>query len=234
MICERAERIAALWTKRTYVSTRFISLCQRPIASTHCLAKCHTWSYPVLDGFSVSPVTSKNWDHFEALFEGRGGPKSCWCMIWRAYEIGPGLTDKLARKASMKDRISSNSPVGLIGYLEGVPIAWCSIAPRSTFKATLGGLVDHDDDELSIWSLTCFFVKRDLRGSGISAQLIDAAIDYARVQGANIVEAYPVEPNSPSYRFSGFIALFEQYGFKKVGTIGTRRNVFRKKLQACA
>lgn len=179
----------------------------------------------------VSPVTSKNWNDFEALFEGRGGPKSCWCMIWRDYEISPGLTDKAARKASMKDRVSSNSPVGLIGYLEGVPIAWCSIAPRSTFKATLGGPVGHADDEQSIWSLTCFFVKREVRGHGLSAQLIEAAIDHARAHGAHIVEAYPVEPNSPSYRFSGFTELFEECGFKEIGTIGTRRKVFRKTIQ---
>ncbi len=183
--------------------------------------------------FTILPVTSKNWDHLEALFENRGGPKSCWCMIWRAYEIGPGLTDKAARKASMKGRIASNVPVGLIGYLEGVAVAWCSIAPRSTFKATLSGAIDNADDKLSIWSLTCFFVKRELRGRGISTLLINAAIDHARACGANIVEAYPVDQNSPSYRFSGFVELYETQGFKKVGTIGTRRNIFRKNLQAC-
>lgn len=167
----------------------------------------------MINELTISPVSSKNWDHFEALFEGPGGPKSCWCMIWRAYETGPGLSDKVTRKASMKDRIASNVPVGLIGYLDGVAVAWCSIAPRSTFKATLGGAGDHFDDKLSIWSLTCFFVKRELRGRGISTQLINAAIDHARAHGANSVEAYPVDPHSPSYRFSGFVELFEAQGF---------------------
>jgi hypothetical protein len=72
---------------------------------------------------TICPVTSDRWEDFDSLFEGRGGPKSCWCMIWRAYEVRPGMNDKSARKAAMKQRISSNAPVGLIGYLDGAAAA---------------------------------------------------------------------------------------------------------------
>jgi GNAT superfamily N-acetyltransferase len=186
----------------------------------------------ISNALTICPVTRDRWDDFNSLFEGRGGPKTCWCMIWRAFESTAGLTDKAARKAAMKQRISSNAPVGLIGYFGGAAAAWCSIAPRMTFKKTLGGQVDSAEDEQAIWSLTCFFVKRELRGRGISAQLIKAAEDHARDNGAKIIEAYPVDPESPSYRFSGFVGMFEERGFEKVGTAGSRRNVFRKNLPA--
>jgi GNAT superfamily N-acetyltransferase len=75
-------------------------------------------------------------------------------------------------------------------------------------------------------------VKRELRGRGLSGQLIKAAEDHARAHGAKIIEAYPVDPGSPSYRFSGFAAMFEERGFERVGRAGARRNVFRKDLQA--
>ena len=29
-------------------------------------------------------VDAKHWRDLERLFESRGGPKSCWCMLWRA------------------------------------------------------------------------------------------------------------------------------------------------------
>jgi hypothetical protein len=29
-------------------------------------------------------VNAARWGDFERLFESRGGPKNCWCMVWRA------------------------------------------------------------------------------------------------------------------------------------------------------
>jgi hypothetical protein len=29
-------------------------------------------------------VGRDSWRDLERLFESRGGPKSCWCMVWRA------------------------------------------------------------------------------------------------------------------------------------------------------
>jgi hypothetical protein len=45
-----------------------------------------------------------------------------------------------------------------------------------------------------------------------------------------VVEAYPVDADSPSYRFMGFVAPFEKAGFREVGRAGTRRHVMRRSL----
>jgi hypothetical protein len=58
-------------------------------------------------------------------------------------------------------------------------------------------------------------------------QLIQAAIDHSRQQGAAVIEAYPVDPDSPSYRFMGFVPLFRALGFVEVGIAGSRRHVMR-------
>ena len=60
--------------------------------------------------------------------------------------------------------------------------------------------------------------------------LIEAAVDHARGKGATVVEAYPVDPTSPSYRFMGFVGTFESMGFREVGRAGTRRHVMRLSL----
>jgi GNAT superfamily N-acetyltransferase len=75
--------------------------------------------------------------------------------------------------------------------------------------------------------LACFFVKREYRGHGISKKLLLAAVDHAARNGATIVAAYPVDPDSPSYRFMGFVETFSEAGFKKVGQAGQRRHVMR-------
>lgn len=123
----------------------------------------------------------------------------------------------------MKALVDAGVPVGILACQAGNPVGWCSIAPRRTYRP-LGG---PEGDEAGIWSLACFFLRREWRGSGHAAALLDAAIVYAREQGASIVEAYPVDPDSPSYRFMGFVDLFRRAGFTEVGRAGTRRHVMR-------
>jgi GNAT superfamily N-acetyltransferase len=171
-------------------------------------------------------VDHARWTDFEQLFECRGGPKSCWCMVWRAHGAEAKDTKGPARKQAMKARIDSGIPVGLLGYLEGTPVAWCSIAPRTSYRS-LGGPVAPNEQNDDIWSLVCFFIKRELRDQGLSAKLIQAAVAHAGSRGARIVEAYPVDPGSPSYRFMGYVAMFEQAGFEHIAAVGSRRHVMR-------
>lgn len=173
--------------------------------------------------FAARPVTAANWSDFEALFEGRGAPKYCWCMAWRPMEER-GSADNAARKQALHHRVRTGTPIGLLGYLDSEPVGWCSVAPRESF---LRLSPNQDDGEAGIWSITCFFVRRDHRKAGLSRALLDGAIAYARGQGAQAVEAYPVDPGSPSYRFMGFVKLFAGRGFFPAGKAGSRRQVMR-------
>ena len=83
------------------------------------------------------------------------------------------------------------------------------------------------DASESVWSIACFYLPRRLRGQGLTRQLIYAALEHAEKKGATVVEAYPVDPDSPSYKFMGLVPTFEALGFKEVGMAGTRRHVMR-------
>jgi GNAT superfamily N-acetyltransferase len=177
--------------------------------------------------FQVEAVTRDNWPHLEALFESRGGPKYCWCMAWRPMEDRTGA-DNARRKRALHSRVEEGTPIGLLGYVQGEPVAWCSVAPRETFTR----LRDDQQEEDGVWSVTCFFVRRDHRGKGLSGRMLDAAVELARRSGARAVEGYPVDPDSPSYRFMGFLALFQQHGFREVARAGSRRHVLRLELSS--
>jgi hypothetical protein len=45
-------------------------------------------------------------------------------------------------------------------------------------------------------------------------------------------KAYPVDADSPSYRFMGFVPVFAEAGFAEVGREGKRRHVMRLKLSS--
>ena len=172
---------------------------------------------------TIKPVTKAGWPDFEALFEGKGGPSYCWCMAWRpmAKRTEANNAD---RKAALKSFVDRRVPIGLVGYVGGEPVAWCSVAPRTSF---ISFSKQQDESEADVWSISCFFIRRDHRKQGLSAEMLEGAIDYVRKRGGKVLESYPVDPDSPSYRFMGFVALFTDHGFVETGRAGSRRHVMK-------
>ena len=171
------------------------------------------------------PVTKARWADFDRLFSAPGGPKHCWCMVWRRTpeelrEHPSGRT----RKPLIKGRVDHGQTIGILGYRDDEPVAWVSIAPRDTYRA-LGG-PEAAPGEI-VWSLACFYLKRALRNQGYGQQMLEAAVAFAKQQGATVLEAYPVEPDSPSFRFMGFTPAFARLGFTEIAMAGSRRHVMR-------
>lgn len=115
--------------------------------------------------------------------------------------------------------------IGLIGYSGDRAVGWCSIAPSETYRPF--GRLAADSTTDRIWSLACFFIKRDQRGKGFTAQMIAASVKHAKEHEAAIVESYPVDPEWPSYGFMEFVEAFTSAGFREVGRAGRRRYVMR-------
>ncbi len=174
------------------------------------------------------PVTPERWPDMERLFEGRGGPKFCWCMVNRNMDPPYSRSDTAMKKRAMSDYVAGGTPVGILGYIDDEPVAWCSIAPLETYKNLRGKrYVSDGNDTDNVWSIACFFIQSGHRRQGITTQLIKAAIDYAKSNGAKIVEAYPIDYDTQSYTYMGRIGTFERLGFKEVGMVGIRRHMMR-------
>lgn len=182
------------------------------------------------DRLTFHEVDRSRWADLEQLFESPGGPKYCWCMRWRATPQESRKLDGRSRKAALKRRVRQGVPIGILGYVDGELVAWVSIAPRPTYRR-LGGMEATNEDPNKVWSLVCFFVSRRHRGKGLMKRLLETAVMHARRRGATVVEAYPVDPDSPSYRFMGFTPAFKAAGFREVGRTGTRRHVMRRRVR---
>ena len=71
-------------------------------------------------------------------------------------------------------------------------------------------------DAVPVWSVVCFFADRHVRRQGVTLGLLRAAVEYARSQGAEVIEGYPVEPGPRLYTYMGSRATFRQTGFRDV------------------
>ena len=113
-------------------------------------------------------------------------------------------------------------------------MGWCAIAPREAYPVLENSRNLKRVDDEPVWSITCFFVAKAFRRQKVTLQLIQAAVDYARQQGARAVEAYPVEPKSEEmpvvFAYTGFASTFREAGFVEVARRSETRPMMRYNL----
>ena len=185
---------------------------------------------------SFQPLTTDQWDDFVSLFGERGACGGCWCMLWRLsrkqFESQKGDGNKRAMQAI----VDSGEVPGILAYHNTKAIGWCAIAPRSSFPALARSRILQPIDDSPCWSVACLFVDRSYRKKGVSAELLRAAAEYAKSQGAELVEGYPVEPKSekdipPAFAWTGIPKAFVRAGFREVARRSPTRPIMRLKLR---
>jgi GNAT superfamily N-acetyltransferase len=83
-------------------------------------------------------------------------------------------------------------------------------------------------DDVPVWSLTCFYVRKGHRRTGIMSSLIDAAVEFARTTGAPAVAAYPLDGAvSPSVTSTGYASVFAAAGFVEIARRSPERPIMR-------
>lgn len=164
----------------------------------------------------ILPSNIDTWNDFSSLMQTDSQCSECWCLNHREPTGCP--TGVIARDKMQKLTVA-NKVGGLLAYQDQKCVGWIAIDPMSD-------LVGHDcqpSGKPNEWSIHCIFIKDGHRGQGISSQLIKAAIEYARVNGANLVSAFPI-PNENRNRFpvneaefSGRFSTYSKLNFKPVG-----------------
>jgi GNAT superfamily N-acetyltransferase len=133
----------------------------------------------------------------------------------------------------MKALVDRGSAPGLIGYEDGVPVAWVSLGPRDDYPKLRRSPIMKAVDDRPVWSIVCFFVDRSVRGTGLARRMLRAAVDHARTHGARLVEAYPVdtqEQKHPDDMFFGAKSMYDRAGFREVARRTPTRPVVRRAL----
>jgi len=179
----------------------------------------------------ILPLTPDLWTAFEDLFGGRGACSRCWCMYWR---IGPGYRRQApeANQAAFHAIVRRGTPPGLIALSGNRAVGWCQLTSRDDLAwLNRGGKLGRGD-EVPVWSISCFYVRIGQRRRGVTAALIDAAIDAAREAGARVLEAYPLDAEvTRSTSFTGYSSTFRRAGFKIVGRRTASQPIMRFDLQ---
>jgi GNAT superfamily N-acetyltransferase len=181
---------------------------------------------------TVRPLTPDLWPAFADLFGKHGACNGCWCMYWRiggAYNQRPREKNKAAFKAVVK----KGPPPGLLAFEGDKVVGWAQLTPRAVLPHLDRGRFTRKLDDVPVWSLTCFFIRKGHRGKGVMTALLDAAIDYAKAMNAPALEAYPVKTDtkrSNSGMYTGAASSFTRAGFKTVAVPAPHRPLMRLEL----
>ncbi len=180
---------------------------------------------------SFLPVTRERWDDFCRLFSQPGVQNGCWCMYWRIRRAEFQRQYGKANKKAMERLIMSGVIPGILAFHKDTPVGWCSIAQREDFPVLDRSPVLKRIDKKPVWSITCFFISKNYRHGNMMYSLIQASVRYAKQQGAQIIEAYPIrperihDPRPEMYR--GTVSAFTSAGFSIAAQRSKTRPIMR-------
>ncbi len=154
-----------------------------------------------------------------------------WRLTRSQFEQQKGEPNRQALKAI----VDSGKTPGILAYQEDQPVAWCAIAPREEYPVLARSRILKPIDNKSVWSLVCLFVPKPFRRKGLSARLIQAAVDFAKEQGASIIEGYPIDTDKDRYpdafAYTGFYPVFKELGFEECIRRSETRPIMRLTVQ---
>jgi len=176
-------------------------------------------------------VAPDRWKDFEKLFGENGACAGCWCMWWRLPRAEFDQKQYAGNKRAIKKIITTGQEPGILAYADGEPIGWCAIAPRESYPSLDRSNVLRRVDDQPVWSVTCFYIARGYRKQGVTRQLLEAAVKFAKKYGAKIIEGYPIDSGGAwkgtTSVFTGLASTFKQVGFVEVARRSPTRPIMR-------
>jgi hypothetical protein len=183
--------------------------------------------------YKIKPLGPDTWDAFADLAERHNGVwGGCWCTWFHTMHAEKGHTAEGNR--ALKERLVSEGRAHAALVFDGdVAVGWCeygtpaelpNIYHRKEYEAGL--------DRWPDYRLTCFFVDKRYRRSGVAAVALRGALDLIAQAGGGVVEAYPHDiagqKVSASLLYNGTRSLFERAGFSYDRPKGTKNCVMSK------
>ena len=184
---------------------------------------------------TIHPLTLARWDDFEALFGKNGACAGCWCTWWKL-----GQSEWLAKKGDVTKRmmraiVKKGPPPGLLAFADDEAVGWCAVAERGDYPRLARSKILAPVDDTKVWSVTCFFVRRDWRRRGVTVELLKGAARWVAARGGRVVEGYPTDTDKDqpgAFVHHGLLPAFERAGFREVARRSKTRPIVRRKAAA--
>lgn len=166
----------------------------------------------------IRPAVAERFDDLTRVL----GPKdpeapACWCLSYRMSSADLRLKAAQNRASVMRELCAAPVPPGVLAYLDDEVAGWCSVSPKSSYHRLVHSRVIPKVDDQPVWSVVCFVVRPGYRRQGVASALLDGAVEFARHEGATMLEGYPADNAGKrlngAFAYTGTVSLFERAGF---------------------
>lgn len=197
---------------------------------------------PRPDDFTIVPANEASREDLHAIFGMRGYPAHCQCQRFKTGPAGWSEVSLPERMAALEREThcgypSAKTTSGLVAYLDGEPVGWCAVEPRTAYPRLPPQRVvfkarGEDKGDPTVWAVTCFVTRAGFRRRGVTRVLAQASVAFARERGARALEAYPMI-TAPGVEITwgethvGTRSIFEAAGFEEVSHPTLRRVIMR-------
>jgi GNAT superfamily N-acetyltransferase len=154
---------------------------------------------------TVVPANQASWEDLQTVF-GRAGAARCQCQRIKLGDHDWFRMPVEARAHRLREETDCGHPesratTGMVAYLDGEPVGWVAVEPRANYRRLRGSSVpwagrNEDPDDPDVWAIVCFAIRAGYRRRRLTRPLAEAAVEYARANGAKAVEAYPMVPQT--------------------------------------
>lgn len=187
----------------------------------------------------VVPANEASWDDLQSILSGPAG--RCQCQRQRLGDRDWWYLPREERAALLRAESACGRPdatetIGVVGYLDGEPVAWAAVDRRGVYGRLRGspvpwtGRTESKDDE-TVWAVACLVVRKGYRHRGLTYPLVQGATEHARARGAAAVEGYPMLTFGAEITWDelnvGPVGPFLAAGYREVARPTKRRVVMR-------
>jgi GNAT superfamily N-acetyltransferase len=167
---------------------------------------------------------------FDSAFRDNPDWDGCYCAFYDDTSGLPFSPDQDAQRhrAAREERLRSGAARGLLAFIDGVPVGWCNVAPRSLIPnlRAFAKAVESAADEPAV--IMCFVIDPAHRGKGVATALVHGAIEASRKWGVPWVEAYPTKADADTdgmpwtaVSYKGPLSMYLAAGFSVEGDMGS-------------
>jgi GNAT superfamily N-acetyltransferase len=145
----------------------------------------------------------------------------------RPKPVGRRLSIDERKKMNRQDKrgpVREDRSHAILVYSDEKPVGWCQYGTRAELPRIDAGRnykkVESLAESERLWRITCFFVDKEHRGTGVARLALHEALTSIGRQDGGVVEAYPIFSKKmaalPEWRWFGTPSMFRRERSKPV------------------
>lgn len=136
----------------------------------------------------------------------------CYCCFYNFCDEEWNERTGAMNRSYAEQAIAHGEMNGYLAFIDGQPIGWINADKKGAY-ARLEPFKEPNDTK--VFSIVCFTIAPGYRRQGFATKLLEAAVENAKTEGYEYIEAYPEKnASTDAHNYHGPVELYRKSGFE--------------------